>query len=56
MTTSGKRASEQESIRRPGRGLLLLEGRALLELAALLAATEPDKMPGPCSPGRERPG
>lgn len=29
---------EDESIQRPGLGLLLLEGRALLELAALLAA------------------
>jgi pimeloyl-ACP methyl ester carboxylesterase len=38
MTTSGDRASEQESIRRPGWGLLLLEGRALLELMALPAA------------------
>jgi len=31
-------ASESESIRRPRRGLLLLEGRAFLELAALLPA------------------
>jgi pimeloyl-ACP methyl ester carboxylesterase len=31
-------ASESTSIRRPPRGLLLLEGRALLELAALLPA------------------
>jgi hypothetical protein len=37
MTTSD-RALNNESIRRPGLGLLLLEGRALIELAALLAA------------------
>ena len=36
--TSGDRASEHASIPRPGWGLLLLEGRALLELVALLAA------------------
>ncbi len=35
---SEDRTMEDESIQRPGLGLLLLEGRALLELAALLAA------------------
>ena len=38
MATLGDRALEQESIRRPGLGLLLLEGRAMLEMAALLVA------------------
>jgi pimeloyl-ACP methyl ester carboxylesterase len=38
MTTLGDSALEQESIRRPGLGLLLLEGRAVLEMAALLVA------------------
>jgi pimeloyl-ACP methyl ester carboxylesterase len=38
MATVGDRALEDESIRRPGLGLLLLEGRAVLELAALLVA------------------
>lgn len=38
MTRSRERAVEHESIRKPGWGLLLLEGRALLELVATLAA------------------
>ncbi len=38
MATVGDRALEDESIRRPGLGLLLLEGRAVLELVALLVA------------------
>ena len=38
MTTSGESQVEHESIRRPGVGLLLLEGRAVLEMAALLVA------------------
>jgi pimeloyl-ACP methyl ester carboxylesterase len=38
MTTLGDSAVEHESIRRPGLGLLLLEGRAVLEMAALLVA------------------
>ena len=38
MTTSGNRASDRESIRPPGWGLLLLEARALLEVMAALAA------------------
>ncbi len=38
MTTSGDQALKHESIERPGWGLLLLEGRALLELVTLLAA------------------
>jgi pimeloyl-ACP methyl ester carboxylesterase len=39
MTPLEDSALEYESIRRPGLGLLLLEGRAVLELAALLVAT-----------------
>jgi len=39
MTPVEDSASEDESIRRPGVGLLLLEGRAVLEMAALLIAT-----------------
>ena len=38
MTMLGDSALEHESIRRPGLGLLLLEGRAVLEMAALLVA------------------
>jgi pimeloyl-ACP methyl ester carboxylesterase len=38
MTTSGEATWRHESVRRPGLGLLLLEGRALLEFAALLAS------------------
>jgi pimeloyl-ACP methyl ester carboxylesterase len=38
MTTLGDSGLEHESIRRPGVGLLLLEGRAVLEMAALLVA------------------
>jgi alpha/beta hydrolase family protein len=39
MTTLGDSAVEHESIRRPGLRLLLLEGRAVLEMAALLVAS-----------------
>lgn len=38
MTTFTDRELEQDSIRRPGLGLLLLEGRAVLEMAALPVA------------------
>jgi hypothetical protein len=38
MTTLGDSAVEHESIRRPGVGLLLLESRAVLEMAALLVS------------------
>ena len=38
MTTLGDNALEHESIRKPGLGLLLLEGRAVLEMASLLVA------------------
>jgi pimeloyl-ACP methyl ester carboxylesterase len=38
MTTSAHRALDHDSARRPGWALLLLEGRAVLEVAAVLAA------------------
>ena len=41
MTTLGDSAVGHESIRRPALGLLLLEGRAVLEVAALLAIAGP---------------
>ncbi|HVO22515.1 MAG TPA: hypothetical protein VMW56_02690 [Candidatus Margulisiibacteriota bacterium] len=43
MTTLEDSALDHESIRRPGLGLLLLEGRAVLELAALQVTTCADR-------------